>query len=197
MDLGLQGRAVIVTGGSGGIGAVIARSYGAEGADVAVAYHQNRDAAEAVAPDAAKGGGRTVSIHHELADPASAANLAAAVLAEFGRIDVLVNNAVNWGLGGPELQPPQRGGPGGGVAAGRPAQHPRLGRQHRDHRGGDQGERGPLTSTFRSCSQPRRCRRVRTHTIGRTRSSGRKLAIATRCGQNAIVIVPNTIAWKA
>ena len=55
MDLGLQGRAVIVTGGSSGIGAAIARAYGAEGADVAVAYHQNRDAAEAVAADAAKG----------------------------------------------------------------------------------------------------------------------------------------------
>jgi NAD(P)-dependent dehydrogenase (short-subunit alcohol dehydrogenase family) len=103
VDLGLQGRAVIVTGGSNGIGAAIARAYGAEGADVAVAYHQNRDAAEEVAAEAGKGGGRAITVHHDLADPASAEALAATALAEFGRIDVLVNNAVNWGSARPNF----------------------------------------------------------------------------------------------
>jgi NAD(P)-dependent dehydrogenase (short-subunit alcohol dehydrogenase family) len=102
MDLGLQGRAVVVTGGSGGIGAAIARAYGAEGADVAIAYHGNRDAAEQVAADAAKGGGRTLVVQHDLADPASAGALARAVLDAFGRIDVLINNAVHWGASAPD-----------------------------------------------------------------------------------------------
>lgn len=102
MDLGLQGRAVIVTGGSRGIGAAIARAYGAEGADVVVGYHRNREAAEEVAADAAKGGGRTMAAPHDLADPASADSLARAVFDEFGRIDVLINNAVHWGASAPE-----------------------------------------------------------------------------------------------
>ncbi len=103
MDLGLQGRAVVVTGGSSGIGAAIARAFGAEGADVAVAYHRDRDAAEAVAADVTKGGGRAIAVQHDLAEPESADALVEAVLAEFGRVDVLVNNAVNWGSAAPNF----------------------------------------------------------------------------------------------
>jgi len=102
MDLGMQGRSVVVTGASGGIGAAVARLYGAEGADVAVAYHRNLEVAEAVAADVEKGGGRAIVVRHDLGDPASAEQVAAAVLAEFGRIDVLVNNAVNWGSSLPD-----------------------------------------------------------------------------------------------
>ncbi len=102
MDLGMQGRSVVVTGASGGIGAAVARLYGAEGADVAVAYHSNMEAAEAVAADVEKGGGRAIVVQHDLGDPASAEQVAATVRAEFGRIDVLVNNAVNWGSSLPD-----------------------------------------------------------------------------------------------
>jgi len=103
MDLGLRDRAVIVTGGSGGIGAAIARAYGQEGADVAVAYHRNRAAAEEVAADATKGGGRTLVVQHDLGEQASADALAGTVLDAFGRIDVLVNNAVHWGSAAPDF----------------------------------------------------------------------------------------------
>ncbi len=49
MDLGLAGAGVLVTGASGGIGAATARAFAAEGARVAVHFHRNREAAEALA----------------------------------------------------------------------------------------------------------------------------------------------------
>jgi len=104
MNSDLADRAVIVTGASGGIGAAIARAYGAEGAAVTVAYRQNRDAAEKVVREVIQAGGHAVTAAHDLADPEAGQRLAEATLAAFGQIDVLVNNAVQW---------PRRG-PGGG-----------------------------------------------------------------------------------
>ena len=46
---GFEGRLALVTGGSRGIGAAVARTLAARGADIAINYHANRDAAEAVA----------------------------------------------------------------------------------------------------------------------------------------------------
>ncbi|GAA0429778.1 beta-ketoacyl-ACP reductase [Actinoplanes capillaceus] len=97
MDLGLNGRTVIVTGATGGLGEPIARRFAAEGADVAITYH---DAADAAAKLAADLGGR--AFRFELGDPASARDLVEGVLAWTGRVDVLVNNAVRWGSAEPD-----------------------------------------------------------------------------------------------
>jgi 3-oxoacyl-[acyl-carrier protein] reductase len=94
MDLGLNGRTVIVTGASGGLGRQIARGFAAEGADVVLTYHRSLSDAEQVAKEI---DGRTLLAHHDLADPDSAGSLVEAALAWTGRIDVLVNNAVHWG----------------------------------------------------------------------------------------------------
>lgn len=94
MDLGIDGRTVIVTGASGGLGRRIARAFAAEGADVVLTYRGSRSAAELVAKEI---GDRALVARYELDDADSARQLVDAALGWTGRIDVLVNNAVDWG----------------------------------------------------------------------------------------------------
>jgi 3-oxoacyl-[acyl-carrier protein] reductase len=89
----LAGRLVLVTGASRGIGGAIARHAAAAGADVAVAYHQQRDGAEAVAADVRGLGRRSETFEADLADPVAARAMVAQVIERMGPVDGLVNNA--------------------------------------------------------------------------------------------------------
>ncbi|MGH3018676.1 MAG: 3-oxoacyl-[acyl-carrier-protein] reductase [Gaiellaceae bacterium] len=84
----LDGKVALVTGGSRGIGAAIARELGRAGARVAVNYRSGREAAEAVAAEV---GG--VAVGANVGDPAEAQALLEQVEAELGDVDALVNNA--------------------------------------------------------------------------------------------------------
>nr|MDT0656700.1 SDR family oxidoreductase [Micromonospora sp. DSM 115978] len=99
MDLGLHGRTVIVTGASGGLGRAIARGFAAEGADVVLAYHEARSAADLLAKEI---GNRALVVRYDMGADGAAEELVDAVLSWTGRIDVLVNNAVRWGGSAPE-----------------------------------------------------------------------------------------------
>ncbi|MFE6969545.1 SDR family NAD(P)-dependent oxidoreductase [Isoptericola sp. NPDC057653] len=101
MDLGLQGRTVVVTGASGGIGRHVAAQFGAEGAEVVVTYRESKDDAARVAEEIA---GRTLVARYDQTEEGAAEGLRDAVLAWSGRIDVLVNAAVTW-------TPPSADGP--------------------------------------------------------------------------------------
>ncbi|MCK9792188.1 SDR family oxidoreductase [Isoptericola sp. 4D.3] len=101
MELGLQGRTVVVTGASGGIGRHVAAQFGAEGADVVVTYRESKDDAARVAEEI---GERALVVRYDQTEDGAAEGLRDAALAWTGRIDVLVNNAVTWSpdAGGPQ-----------------------------------------------------------------------------------------------
>ncbi|MCC6949689.1 MAG: glucose 1-dehydrogenase [Bradyrhizobiaceae bacterium] len=84
---------LVVTGGSRGIGAGIARMAAARGFDVAIAHLKNLPAAEEIAGEIRKAGGRPLAVQVDLAKPEDIKRLFEAVDSAFGRLDGLVNNA--------------------------------------------------------------------------------------------------------
>lgn len=89
----LDGKVAIVTGGSRGIGAASARALADDGADVAISYSSSADKAEAVVADLESKGVRAAAFRADQADPAQARGLVQDVVKEFGRLDILINNA--------------------------------------------------------------------------------------------------------
>ena len=88
-----EGKVAVVTGGSRGIGAAVARRLAGEGAAVAIGYRGNREAAEAVAAELVADGGRAITVRADVVDPEQTRALIERAAAEFGRIDVLASCA--------------------------------------------------------------------------------------------------------
>ena len=93
INLDLQGRRALVTGGSGGLGRAIAETLAAAGAQVAVHYRKGLNEAEAVVAAIRKHGGKAQAFQADVADPAAVEKLLQAVEGAFGGLDILVNNA--------------------------------------------------------------------------------------------------------
>ncbi|QKK31746.1 SDR family oxidoreductase [Rhizobium indicum] len=89
----LKGKVVLVTGGSRGLGAATAEALADQGADVAISYVASDEKAEAVVETLRARGVRARAIQSDQADMAAAKPLVDKVVAYFGKLDILVNNA--------------------------------------------------------------------------------------------------------
>ncbi|WP_368418404.1 SDR family NAD(P)-dependent oxidoreductase [Rhodovarius sp.] len=90
----LRGKVAVVTGGNGGLGQRICHALAREGVNLAVVYARSRDQAEGVARELAdRHQIQAAALPCDLEDPAAAEALVAAVIARFGRLDILVNDA--------------------------------------------------------------------------------------------------------
>ena len=89
----LNGKVAVVTGGSKGIGAAIARALAAEGASVVVNYASSKSGAEAVVAEIVKKGGKAVAARGDVAKAADADAIIDAAVRTYGRLDILVNNS--------------------------------------------------------------------------------------------------------
>jgi 3-oxoacyl-[acyl-carrier protein] reductase len=86
-------KVALVTGGSRGIGAAIAKRLAADGANVAITYAKDSAAASAVVKAIELSGGKAIAIQADAADAKAVKGAVEKAVATFGRLDVLVNNA--------------------------------------------------------------------------------------------------------
>src|SRR4249920_1328900 len=93
MSKKLEGKIALVTGGSRGIGAAIAKRLAEDGANVAITYTKGGDAAASVVKEIEGVGGKAIAIQADAADAAAVRAAVEKTFATFGRLDVLVNNA--------------------------------------------------------------------------------------------------------
>jgi 3-oxoacyl-[acyl-carrier protein] reductase len=89
----LEGKIALITGGSRGIGAAIAKRLAADGAKVAITYTKGAEAAASVVQEIERAGGKAIAIQADAADAGAGKAAVEKTVAAFGRLDVLVNNA--------------------------------------------------------------------------------------------------------
>ena len=89
----LGGKVALITGGSRGIGAAVARRFATAGCKVAIGYQSRSDAAANLTAEITAAGGECFPVQGDITDADAVQRIAADIVARFGRIDILVNCA--------------------------------------------------------------------------------------------------------
>jgi 3-oxoacyl-[acyl-carrier protein] reductase len=88
----LKGKAVLVTGGSTGIGAAAARAFAAQGARTMIQYNASREAAAALVAEITAAGGEAQMIGGDVTHLSNVSRIVSETASKFGRLDILINN---------------------------------------------------------------------------------------------------------
>ena len=93
MELGLKNSVALITGASRGIGAASAKALASHGATVVINYLKSKDKAEALLSEIKKDNGKGMTFQADVRDQSAVINMVESALKEFGKVDILVNNA--------------------------------------------------------------------------------------------------------